>query len=134
MFFITRYFGSGVIIATAYIHLISLAEDALRDMCLTVMIAEYDWVSEIILMTIYVLFFVDLMATGYSRSVAETLTGMEGGALGALEQGQSRQESAVAPNENKDADVSTKDDSIWKATATFTFDDLPDATHVNLYP
>lgn len=65
-FFIAKFFGSGVIIATAFIHLLSPAEDALRDPCLTGPITEYDWVSGIILMTIFVLFFVELMVMRYS--------------------------------------------------------------------
>ncbi|KAK5090674.1 low-affinity Zn(2+) transporter zrt2 [Lithohypha guttulata] len=65
-FFIAKFFGSGVIIATAFIHLLSPAEDALRDPCLTGVITEYDWVSGIILMTIFVLFFVELMVMRYS--------------------------------------------------------------------
>lgn len=65
-FFVAKFFGSGVIIATAFIHLLSPAEDALRDPCLTGIITEYDWVSGIILMTIFVLFFVELMVMRYS--------------------------------------------------------------------
>lgn len=66
-FFIAKFFGSGVIIATAFIHLLSPAEDALRDPCLTGAITEYDWVSGIILITIFVLFFVELMVMRYSH-------------------------------------------------------------------
>lgn len=65
-FFIAKFFGSGVIIATAFIHLLSPAEDALRDPCLTGPITEYDWVSGIVLMTIFVLFIVELMVMRYS--------------------------------------------------------------------
>lgn len=66
-FFGAKFFGSGVIIATAFIHLLSPAEDALRDPCLTGAITEYDWVSGIILITIFVLFFVELMVMRYSE-------------------------------------------------------------------
>ena len=66
-FFVAKFFGSGVIIATAFIHLLSPAEDALRDPCLTGPITEYDWVSGIILMTVFVLFFVELMVMRYSE-------------------------------------------------------------------
>lgn len=65
-FFVAKFFGSGVIIATAFIHLLSPAEDALRNPCLTGPITDYDWVSGIILMTIFVLFFVELMVMRYS--------------------------------------------------------------------
>lgn len=66
-FFIAKYFGSGVIVATAFIHLLSPAEDALRNPCLTGPITEYSWVEGIILMTIAVLFFVELMVMRFAR-------------------------------------------------------------------
>jgi zinc transporter 1/2/3 len=65
-FFIAKYFGSGVIIATAFIHLLGPAENALRNVCLTGPITEYSWVEGIILMTIIVMFFVELMVMRYS--------------------------------------------------------------------
>lgn len=66
-FFIAKYFGSGVIIATAFIHLLAPAEKALTNECLTGPITEYSWVEGIILMTIIVLFFVELMVMRFSR-------------------------------------------------------------------
>jgi len=66
-FFIAKYFGSGVIIATSFIHLLAPAEEALTNPCLTGPITEYSWVEGIILMTIIVLFFVELMVMRYSR-------------------------------------------------------------------
>jgi zinc transporter 1/2/3 len=66
-FFIAKYFGSGVIIATAFIHLLAPAEEALRNSCLTGPITEYSWVEGITLMTIILMFFLELMATQYSH-------------------------------------------------------------------
>ncbi|KAL9107923.1 MAG: hypothetical protein Q9227_007245 [Pyrenula ochraceoflavens] len=66
-FFIAKYFGSGVIVATAFIHLLAPANDALTDDCLTGPITEYDWVEGICLMTIFVLFFVELMIMRYAK-------------------------------------------------------------------
>ncbi|GIJ99178.1 hypothetical protein Aspvir_001304 [Aspergillus viridinutans] len=66
-FFVAKYFGSGVIIATAFIHLLAPAEEALTNPCLTGPITEYSWVEGIILMTIVVLFFVELMVMRYAR-------------------------------------------------------------------
>ncbi|KAJ5343466.1 hypothetical protein N7541_008013 [Penicillium brevicompactum] len=65
-FFIAKYFGSGVIIATAFIHLLAPAEEALKNECLTGPIAEYSWVEGIILMTVVVMCFVELMVMRYS--------------------------------------------------------------------
>ncbi|KAL5341243.1 Zinc/iron permease [Aspergillus crustosus] len=66
-FFVAKYFGSGVIIATAFIHLLGPAEEALRNECLSGPITEYSWAEGIILMTVIVLFFVELMVMRFSR-------------------------------------------------------------------
>ena len=65
-FFVAKYFGSGVIIATAFIHLLAPACDALTNPCLTGPITEYDWAEGISLMTIFLLFFIELMAMRYA--------------------------------------------------------------------
>lgn len=65
-FFIAKYFGSGVIIATAFIHLLAPACAALTDPCLTGPITDYDWAEGIALMTIFVLFFIELMAMRFA--------------------------------------------------------------------
>ena len=88
-FFIAKYFGSGVIIATAFIHvspptitlsrekqgtaftniihqLLAPAQEALGNECLTGPIVQYPWVEGIALMTIFVLFFVELMAMRFA--------------------------------------------------------------------
>ena len=65
VFFICKYFGSGVIVATAFIHLLAPAEDALTNPCLTGTITDYSWVEGIVLMTIFVLFFIELMVMRY---------------------------------------------------------------------
>jgi solute carrier family 39 (zinc transporter), member 1/2/3 len=67
VFFVCKFFGSGVIIATAFIHLLGPAEEALTNPCLTGPITEYSWVEGIILMTIFVLFFVELMVMRYGN-------------------------------------------------------------------
>ena len=66
-FFVAKYFGSGVIVATAFIHLLGPAEDALRNPCLTGAITDYSWAEGIILMTIFILFFVELMVMRYGN-------------------------------------------------------------------
>lgn len=70
-FFIAKFFGSGVIIATAFIHLLGPAEEALTKECLTGPITDYSWVEGIILMTVVVLFFVELMVMRYARFGAD---------------------------------------------------------------
>ena len=65
-FFIAKYFGSGVILATSFIHLLGPANTALSNPCLRGVITEYDWVEGIALMTIFALFFTELMAMRFS--------------------------------------------------------------------
>ncbi|KUJ21885.1 ZIP zinc/iron transport family [Mollisia scopiformis] len=64
-FFITKYFGSGVIIATAFIHLLSPATQALQSPCLTGPITDYSWAEGIALMTVFTMFFIELMAARF---------------------------------------------------------------------
>jgi zinc transporter 1/2/3 len=66
-FFAAKYFGSGVIIATAFIHLLAPAADALTSECLTGPITEYDFAEGIALMTIFILFFIELMTMRYAN-------------------------------------------------------------------
>ncbi|EGP92336.1 uncharacterized protein MYCGRDRAFT_66160 [Zymoseptoria tritici IPO323] len=65
-FFVAKYFGSGVIVATAFIHLLAPANEALTNPCLTGAITDYTWVEGIALMTIFVLFFVEIMAMRFA--------------------------------------------------------------------
>ncbi|OAX77085.1 hypothetical protein ACJ72_08620 [Emergomyces africanus] len=66
-FFVAKYFGSGVIVATAFIHLLAPAHEALSNPCLTGPITEYPWVEGIMLMTIVLLFFIELMVMRFAR-------------------------------------------------------------------
>lgn len=61
-FFVTRYFGSGVIVATGFIHLLAEADQALSDDCLGGVFNEYPWAEGIALMGVFVMFFLDIVA------------------------------------------------------------------------
>ncbi|KAF2654135.1 low-affinity zinc ion transporter-like protein [Lophiostoma macrostomum CBS 122681] len=65
-FFIAKYFGSGVIVATAFIHLLAPANEALGNPCLEGVITKYPWPEGIALMTIFVMFFLELMTMRYA--------------------------------------------------------------------
>lgn len=67
VFFAAKYFGSGVIVATAFIHLLAPANEALGNECLTGVIASYPWPEGIALMTIFVMFFLELMVMRYGN-------------------------------------------------------------------
>lgn len=67
VFFILKYFGSGVIIATAFIHLLAPAVEALGSPCIdpNSPITQYPWPEGICLMTVFAMFFVELLASRY---------------------------------------------------------------------
>ena len=72
VYFICKYFGSGVIVATAFIHLLEPAADSLGNKCLTGPITEYPWAFGICLMTLFLLFFFELLAyQGIDRKIAK---------------------------------------------------------------
>lgn len=65
-FFVAKYFGSGVIIGTAFMHLLSPAFDALKSPCLPDgPINDYDWAAGICLMTVFVMFTIELLASRF---------------------------------------------------------------------
>ncbi|KAI1096597.1 ZIP zinc/iron transport family [Rostrohypoxylon terebratum] len=65
-FFIAKYFGSGVIIGTAFMHLLSPAFEALGSPCLPDgPITSYDWAAGICLMTVFLMFTIELLASRF---------------------------------------------------------------------
>ncbi|KAI1160878.1 ZIP zinc/iron transport family [Nemania serpens] len=65
-FFIAKYFGSGVIIGTAFLHLLSPAFEALNNPCLPDgPIKEYDFAAAICLITVFVMFTVELLVSRF---------------------------------------------------------------------
>ncbi|KAM3167494.1 Zinc-regulated transporter 2 [Saccharomyces cerevisiae] len=69
-FFIAKFFGSGVIVATAFVHLLQPAAEALGDECLGGTFAEYPWAFGICLMSLFLLFFTEIITHYF---VAKTL-------------------------------------------------------------
>ncbi|KAF5136492.1 Zinc-regulated transporter 2 [Metarhizium anisopliae] len=65
-FFICKYVGTGVIIGTAWMHLLDPAVDQLGDACVQERwLGTYPWALCIALMTIMVMFFVELMVARF---------------------------------------------------------------------
>ncbi|KAH7260157.1 low-affinity Zn(2+) transporter zrt2 [Fusarium solani] len=62
-FFICKFVGTGVIIATAFMHLLVPAVENLTDPCLEDRLDGYDWAEAIALMTVIVMFFFEMLAT-----------------------------------------------------------------------
>ncbi|KAL2189159.1 ZIP zinc/iron transport family [Thermothelomyces heterothallicus CBS 203.75] len=64
-FFVAKYFGTGVILATAWMHLLSPASDNLRDECLANILPDYDWAMGIALMTVMVMFLLEIIVSRF---------------------------------------------------------------------
>lgn len=67
-FFICKFIGTGVIIATAFMHLLVPAVENLTDPCLEDRLGGYDWAEAIALMTVIVMFYVEMLATRYTNN------------------------------------------------------------------
>jgi zinc transporter 1/2/3 len=57
-----KYFGSGVIIATAFIHLLAPAFEELSSECLSGAWNDYDWAPAIAMAAVYGIFFAEVAA------------------------------------------------------------------------
>lgn len=75
-FFICKFIGTGVIIATAFMHLLTPAIENLTDECLEDRMGGYDWAEAIALMTVMVMFFIEMLATRLSNDDMEHNHGM----------------------------------------------------------
>ncbi|KAG8902494.1 high-affinity Zn(2+) transporter zrt1, partial [Tulasnella sp. 408] len=68
-----KYFGSGVIIATAFIHLLAPAFEALGSECLGEGWKTYPWASAITMMSMFALFLTELFAFRIGTAKLEAL-------------------------------------------------------------
>lgn len=68
--FVVRYFGSGVIVATAFIHLLAPAITALYSPCLDEesIITQYPWPEGICLMSVFAMFLAELLVQHFALS------------------------------------------------------------------
>lgn len=74
-FFIAKFFGSGVIVATAFIHLLEPATDLLGNPCLGGTFSDYPWAFGICLMSLFALFFVEIIS---HHSIKRRLNSLDG--------------------------------------------------------
>ncbi|KAK4465696.1 putative transporter [Cladorrhinum samala] len=65
-FFVAKYFGTGVIMATAFMHLLSPASESLRNECLRGILGKYDWAMAICLITIMVMFLIEILISCFN--------------------------------------------------------------------
>ncbi|KAF8587582.1 ZIP-like iron-zinc transporter [Ramaria rubella] len=68
VFDFAKYFGSGVIVATAFIHLLAPAADALTSSCLTGVWTQYPWAFAISMTAVFGIFFLELFAFRWGSS------------------------------------------------------------------
>lgn len=68
--FIAKFFGSGVIVATGFIHLLEPASDALGNECLGGTFADYPWAFGICLMSLFALFLSEIIAHHFVAKAA----------------------------------------------------------------
>lgn len=64
-FFIAKYFGSGVIVATSLIHLLQPANEALTDPCLSAAWEDYPYAFGIALVSLFTTFLVEIVSRRY---------------------------------------------------------------------
>ncbi|XBW36894.1 hypothetical protein QEN19_002473 [Hanseniaspora menglaensis] len=78
VFFIARYFGQGVIFATAFIHLLQPANESLTADCLTGTWQEYPFAFAICMGAVFSIYLMEIV----TRHYIEQLTGVDGGMHG----------------------------------------------------
>lgn len=71
LFFAFKFIGTGVIIGTAWMHLLSPAIEILGDPCLRPRFGGFDWGSAVAGMTLMAMFLVHLLATKLGPETAE---------------------------------------------------------------
>ncbi|KAF7310046.1 ZIP-like iron-zinc transporter [Mycena indigotica] len=73
VFDFAKYFGSGVIIATAFIHLLAPALEALSSPCLSPAWAEYPYALALCLLSIFSIFIVELVAFRWGTAKLDSI-------------------------------------------------------------
>ncbi|QRV74224.1 ZIP Zinc/iron transport family protein [Ceratobasidium sp. AG-Ba] len=68
-----KYFGSGVIIATAFIHLLAPAFEQLGSPCLTGTWVDYSWAPALAMISVFLVFFVELAAFRWGTAKLDAL-------------------------------------------------------------
>lgn len=70
-FFIFKFIGTGVIIGTAWMHLLAPAAEKLGDPCLVPRLGEYDWAFFIGLATVLAMFLAEILATYFGQRAVD---------------------------------------------------------------
>lgn len=102
-FFVAKFVGTGVIIATAWMHLLEPAADQLGDPCLGARLGDYPWAFGIGLWTVMAMFFVEMVAARFadkSDAAAASASASEK-RDGALDVAAAKEEKAGASTANR---------------------------------
>ncbi|ODV76001.1 ZIP zinc/iron transport family [Cyberlindnera jadinii NRRL Y-1542] len=78
VWFLAKFFGSGVIVATGFVHLLQPANEALSNDCLTGLVTEYPWAFGICLMSLFALFFSEIIAHHFLKRATRGGSGQQG--------------------------------------------------------
>ncbi|KAL2783673.1 Zinc/iron permease [Aspergillus keveii] len=128
LFFALKHFGSGILLATAFIHLLAPASEALRSPCLTGLITEYPWVEGIVLITIVGTFFVEILVNVFAGQTYTNIP-QEDGDL----EGKGGYESVAGDERREEGDGILRSDSLsLSETETLEEDHSPSNSNAGL--
>ncbi|KAI8712774.1 hypothetical protein NCS52_01376500 [Fusarium sp. LHS14.1] len=125
-FFIIKYFGSGVIIATAFIHRLAPSIGALYSPCLNPdsVITQYPWPEGICLMTVFAMFLLELCVSHYKSSgIGKDSNFYSGGgrdpAMDLMKRRDQENEAELGATEDRNIDADTPDELAAHLSALF---------------
>lgn len=120
-FFVAKYFGSGVIVATSLIHLLQPANEYLTDACLGEGWQDYPYAFGIALTSLFATFFVEIVSRRYmaKRGIVHS-HGPSGLVAGDLDMGGSHHVHTHSDNRNNEvvSDIPKESSSIPGYAAT----------------
>jgi len=109
VFEFAKYFGSGVIIATAFIHLLSPATQELSNPCLSATWLVYPWALALALLSIFCIFFLELLAFRWGTAkLAKLGMNYDAHGLGDDQEGHSHGPELVDAGADRDSDIEKK--------------------------
>ncbi len=130
-FFVAKYFGSGVIIGTAFMHLLSPAYEALSSPCLPEgAISSYDWAAGICLMTIFAMFTIELLVSRFDIFSSDSHDDLEkmDPSVNVLKSSQTTtpNDKADTHSQSQEGEANAKEGRVrGHSNATFTVPGLP---------
>ncbi|UPK97378.1 hypothetical protein LCI18_008313 [Fusarium solani-melongenae] len=126
IFFVIKYFGSGVIIATAFIHLLAPSIGALYSPCLKPdsVITQYPWPEGICLMTVFAMFLLELCVSHYkSAGISKDGNlhsgGGRGPAMDLMKRRDQENEAELGATEGQNLDADAPDELAAHLSALF---------------